>query len=80
MYSRAKRGICFSAILKKKQIPRANRALGTTLFEFFRNLLSLGIFCRRSEQKPYKLKRVPLKPLGADVLAPHPPCGSRRAD
>jgi hypothetical protein len=40
MSSRAKRGICFFANPKKKQIPRANRDLGMTLLEFFRNLRS----------------------------------------
>jgi hypothetical protein len=42
MSSRAKRGICFFRQSQdKKQIPRANRALGMTLFEFFRNLFIL---------------------------------------
>jgi hypothetical protein len=31
-------GSAFSPIAKKKQIPRANCALGMTLLEFFRNL------------------------------------------
>jgi hypothetical protein len=41
MSSRAKRGICFFTNPKKKADPRANRALGMTLLEFFRNLFSL---------------------------------------
>jgi hypothetical protein len=41
----AKRGLSFFPNLKKKQIPRANRALGMTLSGFFRNLF---------EALPYK--------------------------
>jgi hypothetical protein len=38
--SRAKRGICFSAKLRKKQIPRANPALRNDSCELFRRLWS----------------------------------------
>jgi hypothetical protein len=55
------RGICLMPVLAKKQIPRANPALGMTVLEAFRRLCSPRLqtrgFFAESERKASPLKR-----------------------